>query len=175
MLSIHPLEGNKCPYSFRYWFRSSDRYVGRYELAHPATTGAKERVIGPPIVRKDFSPTGMTPFFPMNFPTLPMTVPLFGTERRPVSFGVTHGGVETTQEIKELDGSGVAEKVESSFLRKIEPGVLERNNRLITIRTTSGINEQQYWNARLPWCVYGERFDKTFLSKRYWLTEVGKD
>jgi len=175
VLSIHPLQDNKCPYSFRYWFRSSDRYVGRYELVHPNTTSAKERVIGPPIVRKEFSSTGVTPFFPMSFPTLPMTVPLFGTERGQVSFGATHDGVETLQEIEELDTFDVSEKADASFLTRMGRGVLEKNTKLIRIRTTTHITEQQYWNTKLPWCVYGERFDNSFLSKRYWLTEVGKN
>jgi hypothetical protein len=174
VVSIRPMRDNSCPYWFRYWFRTLDLYVGRYELYHPIGTGTKIREIGPPVVTKNFSPMGSNPFFSNKFPTLPMTVPLFNLDREFASFSASGGKFETFQETTEADPLVVEEKADWNLLSKIKTGLMDKN-RLVTIRTASNIIEQQYWTPTLPWSVYGERYDKADIARRYWLVEVGQD
>jgi hypothetical protein len=186
VVSIRPVESSSCPYWFRVWYRNSDRYVARYELYHP--TGSKQRPIGPPVVRKDFSPQGAHPFFTGKFPSVPLTVPLFASTpealssdtigQRSVSFSdkpkptsFTSSEFETVQDVEEADKSELQGKADPDLLAA-EGKTLAGNNIKIRIRTeTSGLEERQYWNADLPWCVYGERTQKSVLCKRYWLVD----
>jgi len=46
---------------------------------------------------------------------------------------------------------------------------------LVEISQGAGVVESQYWNAGLPWCVYGEQSDNTFTSRRYWLVDMGSN
>ncbi len=174
VVSVRPMEGNSCPYWFRYWFRVSDRYVGRQELFHPTGTVSKTREIGPPVVTKDFPLTGAAPFFSGKFPMLPITVPIFNLDRSFVSFGASGGKFETSQGIEEAEESAVVQKADSNLLSRVRTKLMS-GNKLITISTPTDINERQYWNPEIPWCVYGERFDKSYLSRRYWLVEMGHE
>ena len=174
VVSIKPIHGNSCPYSFRFWFRVSDRFVGRHELIHPSPTPSKPKVIGPPVVTTDLSPTDAAPFFTTDFPTLPITVPLFQGGMNSVSFPAGNGGFETSQKLEKADALRVAEKADSNLLKKMGGGMLDHWI-LVRIHTKSGMNEQQYWKHGAPWCLYGERINKTYTSRRYWLVDMGKD
>jgi hypothetical protein len=171
VVSVRPIKDNSCPYRFRYWFRVSDRYVARHELHHPVNTGTKTREIGPPVVTKDFSPAGSSPFFSGKFPTLPITVPLFNLNRESASFSASGGKYETYLEVQ---GPTVEGKADSALLPRIKTRLADKN-RLVTISAGSNISEQQYWNPELPWSVYGERYHKTDISRRYWLVDMGKE
>lgn len=174
VVSVKPINENSSPYSFRFWFRVSDRYVGRQELIHPNPTVSKPRVIGPPVVTTDFSATDAAPFLLTDFPTLPMTVPLFNVEKKSVSFTAGGRAFETFQELEKVDWLPVSEKADANLLKKMGAGSMDQAM-LVKINTTSGIGERQYWKNGMPWCIYGERFDKTYTSKRYWLVDMGKD
>lgn len=187
VVAIRPVEDNPCPYWFRYWFRVSDRYVGRYELYHPDTfSKTTTRNMSPSVVRKNFAPDAAVPFLTSKFPALPVTVPLFAIDREKTS-AVARGNTirsdtsaytsiefETIQEIKEIDAKTVSEKTNPIFLGNIG-NISTDGNTLITIRTKSSLKEEQYWNPQLPWCIYGERVENSIASRRYWLVEVGND
>jgi hypothetical protein len=174
VVSVKPIKENSCPYSFSFWFRVSDRFVGRYELIHPSPTASKPKVIGPPVVTTDLSPTHAAPFFLTDFPTLPIVVPLFNVEKKSAAFPAGSGAFETSQEVEQVDWLPVAEKADSNLLKKMEAGLIDQMM-LVKINTESGIGEQQYWKNGVPWSIYGERFDKTYTSRRYWLVDMGKD
>lgn len=184
---IRPDEENPCPYWFRYWYRVSDRYVGQYELHHSDDSGTKARDIGPAVVRKKFVPDEAIPYFTSTFPTLPVTAPLFTIHRHEFSSDgkansissdpTVHAKTEFTtiiQEIQDIDEQTVGEKLDPNLLRRggqISPS----GNKLITIRTASGLKEQQYWTGSLPWYVYSERVEDSLTTRRYFLVDVGKD
>ena len=171
---IKPVNDNSSPYSFRFWFRASDRFVGRQELIHPSATSSKPKVIGPPVVTKDFSPTDTAPFLLTGFPTLPLTVPLFAIEEKSVFFSARGRAFQMSQQLEKVDGLMVSEKVDANLQKKMGGESLDHAT-LIKISSTSGIGEKQYWKNGLPWCIYGERLDKTYTSRRYWLVDMGKE
>ena len=173
VVAIQPLNENPYPYYFRYWFRSADGYVGRYELYDAGNAGSKDPFTGPPARREDYPPTGAAPFFSIKFPALPMTFPLFNSDERMHSPAASGRKFITYQESEEIDGTVIAEKSHSKIRSKIE-GILDKGNKLITVGSQDNMNESQYWNVNLPWPVYGELYDKTHISRRYWLIETGK-
>ena len=174
VVSVKPINENSSPYSFRFWFRVSDLYVGRQELIHPNPTASKPKVIGPPVVTKDFSATDAAPFLLTGFPTLPMTVPLFNMEEKPFSYKAGGRVFQLSQELEKVDGLTISEKVDAKLLKKMGADSLNQAM-LIKINTKSGIGERQYWKDGMPWCIYGERLDKTYTSRRYWLVDMGKE
>jgi hypothetical protein len=190
VVSIRPMEGNPWPYWFRFWFRDQDRYAARYELYHPTST--KQRRIGPPVVRKDFSPEQAHPFLPSRFPSIPLTVPLFATNeetlpveassQRSISFGLkrnptayTSSEFRTTQNVESVDESDIKGKADPALLALTGKTLTGNNLRIRIGNETSTLEVQQYWNADLPWCVYGERSDKAVLCKKYWLVDWRKE
>jgi hypothetical protein len=174
VVSVKPDNNNTSPYSHRFWFRVSDRYVGRQELIHPNLTASKPKVIGPPVVTKDFSSIDTAPFLSTQFPTLPMTVPLFNGEGKSIPYKAGGRAFHISQELEKVDGLSVSEKADANLIKKMGAGSLDQAM-LVKISTKSGMGERQYWKNGLPWCVYGERTDKTYTSRRYWLVDMGKD
>lgn len=187
VVAIHPGDDNSYPYWFRYWFRMSDRYVGRYELYHPEMSSVtKTREIGPSVVRKNFDPQRANPFLISKFPTVPITTPLFAVDGESTSAAgkdrtirsgtaaYTRPEFEIIQDVKGVDVRTLSEKANPEFLQNIG-SISEEGNQVITLRTTSSLQEEQHWNSQLPWCVYGQRTENAVVFIRYWLVEVGKD
>ena len=85
VVSIRPDYGNRCPYWFRYWFRVSDRFVGRSELHHTEHAASKPSAIGPSVVRQDFADMPPGPFLTDEFPSLPLSMPLFNALYKPLA------------------------------------------------------------------------------------------
>ena len=186
VVAIRPGDDNPYPYRFRYWFRVSDRYVGRYELYHPEmSSGTKTRDIGPSVVRKNFDPQRADPFLTSKFPTVPITTPLFAVDRESMSAAAKERTIrsgtsaytmpefEIIQDVEDADARTLSEKANPEFLQTIGP-ISEEGNRVITLRTTSSLQEEQHWNPQLPWCVYGQRVENAAVFIRYWLVEIGK-
>jgi hypothetical protein len=172
VVSITPLQDNSCPYSFRYWFRVSDRFIGRQELINPTPIPSKPKKIGPPTVTRDFFNGPAAPFLTDEFPTLPVSMPLFNVTRESMAFA-PGSGEQRSQKIEEVSLPALMQKANPELLAKSEKSLSQRNLR-ITLDKASNVSESQYWNTGLPFPVYGERFDQTYTSRRYWLVEVGK-
>jgi len=172
VVAVTPVKDNSCPYSFRFWFRVSDRFVGRQELIHPTPTATKPRVIGPPTVTHDFLGQAAAPFLTDEFPTLPLTMPLFDVEQKSVSFAAAREG-ELTQTVEEVSPEVMA-KANPDFAAKMRATVTTQNL-LIKVRNADNVSESQYWNSGLPFPFYGERFDQTYTSRKYWLVDMGKN
>lgn len=172
VVSITPGKGNSCPYSFRYWFRVSDRFVGRRELLHPTPAASKPRVIGPPAVAGDFYDQPAAPHFSEDFPSLPATFPLFGATAKTMALGIT-GAEPVAQKTEEVPLATMMEKA-SPQLKAKNQNSLAQGNLLMTITKPDNVKESQYWNQGLPFPVYGERVDNTYTSRRYWLVDAGK-
>jgi len=173
VVSIKPQGDNKCPYWFRYWFRETDRHIGRQELHHQSATGGKSRSIGPPVVRKDFPPDAPSPFFADNFPSLPLTTPLFNTDQSLTPFSPRKGISAIYQEVDGTPALNFMSGAEAPLLKKDAPAA-PPGNRLVKIIATANKVEQQVWNPGHPWCVYGERAHQGKPSRRYWLVESGR-
>jgi hypothetical protein len=172
VVSITPGQDNSCPYSFRYWFRVSDRFIGRQELIHPTPAHSKPKIIGPPTVTRDFFTGPAAPFLTDEFPTLPLIMPLFNVTMESMAFAPATGG-QRSQKVEEVALPALREKANPDLMAKSEKNLTQRNV-LITLSKASKVSESQYWNTGLPFPVYGETFDQTYTSRRYWLVEVGK-
>ncbi len=184
VVAIRPRDGNPSPYWFRFWFRESDRYVGRYELHHPEPpVGKRMRNLDAAAVRKNFDPNHSLPFLTSKLPALPLTFPVFADVRQIASRGVQERQArsvpapfigpefELSQEIQSVDTTVFAEKVPGDVeLPGMGPA---EQTVLITIRTTTAVIEEQYWNPQQPWCVYGQRLENSIVTRRYWLVEAG--
>jgi len=174
MVSIKPQGDNKCPYWFRYWFRESDRHIGRQELHHPSATAGKKGNIGPPVVRKEFSPASAGPFFGDQFPSLPLTMPLFRGDQPFMPFSSRRGKFDIHQEVGGVSAMKFMGGSEAPLLKEDAP-LTPDANRMVKITATSNNVEQQVWNPAHPWCVYGERVQNDKPFRRYWLAEYGKN
>lgn len=169
VVSIRPDRGNLCPYWFRYWFRVSDRYVGRSELHHADPAASKPRSIGPPVVRQDFAGMPPGPFLSDEFPSLPLAMPLFDAAHA-MSAGDDES--EVSQAFEELPGFRVLEKADSRMAARL--GARTGNRSLLArIIATSGTTVRQYWDSELPWCLYGERTENGREFRRSWLVDAG--
>jgi|WetSurMetagenome_2_1015567.scaffolds.fasta_scaffold06603_4 hypothetical protein len=169
VVSIRPEGGNRCPYWFRYWFRVSDRYVGRSELHHSEHAASKPNALKPSVVRDDFTDTPPGPFLTDEFPSLPLSMPLFNANCKPLAGGDKS---EVSQAFENLADSRVLEKADLRMASKLEAEAGRRN--LLVRISTLKITERQYWNSGLPWCLYGERTENGHDFRRYWLVDVGR-
>lgn len=184
--AIRPVEDNACPYWFRCWFRLSDRYIARYELHQITNSGTITRKIASSVVRKNFDPAKVTPFLTTTFPTLPLAVPVFTSASESMetltndqsirSAAPTYAGPEfdIQQEVQNFAVQSLSEKAHPDFLGLIG-NMPQEGNVYITIRTTTAMEEKQYWNVKFPWCIYGESFENAELTRRYWLIAVGRN
>ena len=68
-VSIQPKDGNRCPYSFMCWFRTSDLLVMRRELRQPTATRTGRPFSGP-VVQANYAKDEAMPFMPADFPNL---------------------------------------------------------------------------------------------------------
>jgi hypothetical protein len=172
VVAVKPVKDNSCPYSFRVWYRVSDRFVGRQELIHPTPTPGKPKVIGPPAVSQDFLNDAAAPFFTEEFPNLPLTMPLFNVAQKSLSFQAAQEG-PLSQTVEEVSPA-VMDKANAAFRARMGAN-LSTQNVLIKVSAAGNVSESQYWNAGLPFPFYGERFDQTHTSRRYWLVDTGKN
>jgi hypothetical protein len=169
VVSIRPNSGNRCPYWFRYWFRASDRYVGRSELHHAEQAASKPGAKGPSVIRQDFADMPPDPYLTDEFPSLPVSMPLFNSRHQLLAGDEKS---EVSQGFENLAVSEVLEKVDSRMTVKLEAEAGARN--LLAVLGTVKFTERQYWNSRLPWCLYGERTVNGQDFRRYWLVDVGR-
>ena len=185
VVAIHPIEDNPCPYWFRYWFRSSDRYVGRYEVSAAQSSITRTQSSASSVVRKQFDPGRTTPFLTTQFPMLPLTMPVFSTSGEPLSTSAENKTIpaqtpaytgpefEIVQEIQNVEVQSISAKVHPDFLGLVG-NIPQSGNLYITIRTHTSIQEKQHWNPQFPWCMYGERIENATLTQRYWLVSYGR-
>jgi hypothetical protein len=167
VVAVTPAEGNKYPYSFKYYFREADRSIARRDLIHPANSGD----IGPQVVTQNIQ-SGFS-LTAHEAPTLPVNLPVFGTQPQAAAGAGPLSLSRATQTAQKVDAAALQAKANPALLAKMG-GALSGSNNLVKIAKPSGVAESQYWNADLPWCVYGEQFDKTYTSRRYWLVDTGK-
>lgn len=185
VVAIRPQGENPSPYWFRFWFRKSDRYVGRYELHHPQQPDSKHtRNLTAASIRQEFDPAYSVPFLTSKLPALPVTLPVFAEVRQPASRGVQARGAraapspyigsefELSQEIQAADAQTVNAKT-SGDIELLGSGPADALM-AVTIRTAAGMREEQYWSADFPWCLYGRRIEHGTETRRYWLIEIGR-
>lgn len=188
VVDIRPVEDNPCPYRFRYWFRRSDRYVGRYDmLPLKSASITRTQKSDSSVVRKRFDPNKTTPFLTTKFPMLPLTMPVFTTFgetfsplaedmtiRSQTSASYTGPEFDIIQEVRNVDVQSLAEKAHPAFLGFIG-NLPQSGNVYITLQASPSIQETQHWNPRFPWCMYGERLEHGTLIQRYWLITYGHE
>ncbi|MCI5223834.1 MAG: hypothetical protein D3924_14470 [Candidatus Electrothrix sp. AR4] len=170
---IRPIHANPCPYVFRFWYRTTDLFVGRYEVLYPETA---DGIVSEATraVRKDFIGTAPTPFVLQNFPNLPANIsPLFLSSssfsrtlpenpNQPETPGRPVQHIETVP----ADITFISDPRISSRLRNEEP------TRRVRIQHGAR-SEQQYWNPQLPWSSYSESDGGSSLKRRTWLVDYG--
>ena len=172
VVAVTSLEGNKCAYTFRYWFRVSDRSMGRREVSHPPRDSEVQKDIGPPVVARSFN-NNPNPLSNFEFPALPATIPVFSSQAQASSAGAHLKLSRRTQATTKISTEDMKGRADSVFMAKVGAHVTPDSS-LVEI-SQGRVVESQYWNAGLPWCVYGEQSDKTFTSRRYWLVDMGSN
>jgi hypothetical protein len=170
---VTPLESNKCAYTFKYWFRVSDRLMSQREVSHPPRNPEVQKDIGPPVVTRSFNnnPNLLSSF---EFPALPVTIPVFSSRAHASSGGAPLKLSQRTQATTRISTEDMKGKADPAFMAKVGARVTADSS-LVKISQGAGVIESQYWNVGLPWCVYGEQSDKTFTSRRYWLVDMGSN
>jgi hypothetical protein len=173
VVAVTPLEGNKSAYTFKYWFRVSDRSMGRREVSHPARNPEVQKDIGPPVVARSFN-NNPNPLSNFEFPALPATIPVFSSQAQASSADGPLTMAQRTQAATKISAADLKGKADPDFMTKVGARVTSDSS-LVKISQGAGVTESQYWNAGLPWCVYGEQSDKTYTSRRYWLVDMGSN
>ncbi len=174
---IRPVEENSCPYIFRFWYRITDLFVGRYEMLYPETTNGL-LTEATKTVRKELDTDTPAPFVIPYFPNLPANIsPLFlGADTGPaavsaLSENATQAGVPV-QHIEPLDNV-VAMSAPPDLDQRIRNSLSDETPaRLITIQQGATL-EKQYWNPQLPWSYYSESDSDSSLQRRSWLVDYG--
>lgn len=176
VVTVKPIEDNSCPYSFRYFLRNPDLYVSRFDLIHPDSS--RGRQFKEKTVTKTFTGAPAAPYAAPSFPTLPMVVPIFGTlntESAGASAGHPAAFGTTSQTVEKISPAAIMNKAEAALVDSVGEYRLEGEATLVRITRGTAATDSQYWSAKLPWCVYGEQQEGQDLTRRYWLTETGKN
>lgn len=177
---IRPAEENPCPYVFRFWYRTTDLFVGRYEVLYPETSGGV-LTEATKTVRKELTGAGPAPFALPYFPNLPANIsPLFLDTEAALAENANQIGVPV-QQVEMLNSaeamSSAAAMPDTSDTsepdRRIQPAPSEETpTRLIKIQ--HGVStEKQYWNPQLPWSYYSESQGGSSLKRRFWMVDYG--
>ena len=176
---IQPAEGNPCPYVFRFWYRTTDLFVGRYEVLYPETSdGVLTETTK--TVRKELAGENPAPFAIPYFPNLPANIsPLFLGAEASLSENVNQTANQTgvpVQHVEMLNSVNSAEAMSSAMPapdQRIQADLSEETpTRLITIQHGASV-EKQYWNPQLPWSYYSESQNDSSLRRRFWLVDYG--
>ncbi len=183
---IRPVEGNPCPYVFRFWYRKADLFVGRYEVLYPETT---DGIISEATktVRKEFTGNTPTPFATLYFPNLPANIsPLLhdpDTAPAPVPAAARVASRTALPESANQPGVPV-QHVEILDDNVAPPMPVMPHSRMMRSRSTGSPTrlfkiqygptvEKQYWNPQLPWSYYSESDETSSLKRRSWLVDYG--
>ncbi|MCI5138432.1 MAG: hypothetical protein D3922_08450 [Candidatus Electrothrix sp. AR1] len=170
---IRPADENPCPYVFKFWYRTTDLFVGRYEVLYPETTGGV-LTEATKTVRRELVGETPAPFVIPYFPNLPANIsPLFlgsdtDTAAAALSENASQVGVPV-QHIQLLDNVAA---MPSPDQRVNSTLTAETPTRLINIQQGAMV-EKQYWNAQLPWSYYSESEGSSSVTRRSWLVDYG--
>lgn len=177
---IRPAEGNPCPYVFRFWYRTTDLFVGRYEVLYPETSGGVLTETTK-TVRKELTGENPAPFAISYFPNLPANIsPLFLGAEAGLSENANQTADQTGIPIQHVEMLNSTQAISSAMSaaapdQRIQASLSEETStptRLITIQHGASI-EKQYWNPQLPWSYYSESQGASSLRRRFWLVDYG--
>ena len=142
-------------------------------MSHPARDPKVQKDIGPQLVVRSFIDK-CNPLSSFEFPALPATIPVFSSQTQASSASDSLTMSRRTQPRINVSAVGLKGKADPGFMAKVG-GSISRDSTLFKVGQGTGVTEGQYWNAGLPWCVYGEQSDKDNTSRRYWLVDMGSD
>ena len=179
VVMIRPAEGNPCPYLFRFWYRTADLFVKRYEVLYPETTDGV-LTEATKTVRKELDSNTPTPFSIPYFPNLPANIsPLFlGADIDPVaaSADLSENANQTGVPVQHVEMLNSAASMSSAVPvpdQRIQAALSEETpTRLIQIQHGATV-EKQYWNPQLPWAYYSESEGGSSLKRRFQLVDYG--
>jgi hypothetical protein len=183
---VNDTSSGKNPDVYRFWLRTSDLFVRRFEI-DLAPTDKRIYDKDPLSIRHDYSLNEHQSFNPDQFPALPLTIPLFnGSDTLdPIKQRKQNKLIECKeysplgdfiQEVKSIQKNDILSivhlKLKNQLLKQSHQEcnlVLFRDNPFYVKK-----KEKQYWISGMPWAVYGEATDDTIIDKKYWLVETGK-
>jgi hypothetical protein len=179
---IQPEEGNPCPYFFRFWYRTTDFFVGRYEILYPETSGGV-LTEATKTVRKELAGDNPVPFAIPYFPNLPANIsPLFLDTQVSLSENTNQIANQTAnqtgtpvQHVEMLSSTEAMSLTMPEPDQRIQASLSEEtltSTQLITIQHGASV-EKQYWNPQLPWSYYSESEGSSSLMRRFWLVDYG--
>jgi hypothetical protein len=177
---IRPEEENPCPYVFKFWYRTTDLFVGRYEMLYPETTGGV-LTEATKTVRKELAGETPAPFAIPYFPNLPANIsPLFFGAQADQAENANQTAEQAANQpgvpVQHVEMLSSAEAVSSAMPapdQRIQAGLSEETpTRLITIQHGASV-EKQYWNPQLPWSYYSESEGGSSLMRRSRLVDYG--
>jgi hypothetical protein len=172
---------------YRFWLRTSDLFVRRFEINYPPTDKLVYVDKVPLSIRHDYLPNEHQSFNIDQFPALPLTIPLFNgsdmidpiKQRKlnniidPKEYSPHEDFIQEVKLIQKNDILSVVHaKLKNQLAQKTQQEcklVLFRDNPFYTKK-----KEKQYWTSGMPWAIYGEAMNDTIVEKKYWLVETGK-
>ncbi len=176
--------------AFRYWLRTSDLFVGRFEIEN-IPSNYSPQTDPPRFVHRDYSPKEAQSFNTYNYPIAPLTTPLFSSvmdtinprkiqkmfseeeKKRYSSHDCTY-----IQETKSIEMDEIAKTAHAKLKNKLAK-ITQQESKLVFFRDNVyddkiRRSEKQYWISGMPWAIYGEATDNNTVVKKYWLVETGK-
>jgi hypothetical protein len=189
-VSIQPKDGNRCPYWFICWFRTSDLLVMRRELRQPAATRSGRR-FPMPVAQANYSKDEETPFMPSDFPNLPLAVPHFAGEmtNQYQASAFAGGPAPAPQGAARKAARSVTAKVTQAFhpdetmapeqgpgsnvAKAANPPGAPAKVGVFVLAQSETKYERQHWNSNVPWHLYGEKWEDGLLVRKSRLLECG--
>ncbi|MCI5146551.1 MAG: hypothetical protein D3923_13745 [Candidatus Electrothrix sp. AR3] len=171
---IEPVEGNSCPYIFRFWYRTTDLFVKRYDVLYPETTDGV-LTAATKTVTKELNGNTPAPFAIPYFPNLPANIsPLFfGSDTDPIAMSAASGNANQAGVPVQYSEPIVSESAMPLPDQRIRSSLTaETPTQLINIQQGARV-EKQYWNPQLPWSYYSESEGGSSLMRRSWLVDYG--
>lgn len=177
ILSIEPVDDNRCPYKFRFWLRSPDLFVCSYEISDRDAGNGSAGTLAP--YRKYMAGDGTSSYFfdyfKNRFPTFPISLlPDFNADDSADSkarsqSNLTDAAGKIRQQVTIVFGDPPSEMIEPALISK---STSERDGRYAKVTLEcNDFKETQYWKKGLPWAFYGHRGGGGAVEKRFRLVD----
>ncbi len=174
ILTVRPVDDNRCPYWFKFWLRRSDLFVCSYEIFYQKDTDDSETAPAPyrKYVAGDGSSFYFFEYFKNRFPTFPISlIPNFDNaaeaeNSRSLSTTSPTSGI-IRQQVVAISGEPPADIIDRGLAPR---AASEHGDKYFQVTMQyEEFSETQYWKKGLPWPFFGHRKGGGGVEKRFHL------
>jgi hypothetical protein len=174
ILTIKPVDDNRCPYWFKFWLRSPDLFVCSYELFYQEDTDDSETALASyrKYIAGDGSSFYFFEYFKNRFPTFPISLlPNFDNTAENIrarsAASPTAGQIR--QQVVAISGAPPSDMLNRNLASRATSG--HGDEYFEVTMEYEEFTETQYWKEGLPWPFFGHRKGGGSVEKRFHLTD----